>query len=288
METSRCRAFVAAAEEGTLTAAADRLGYTPSGVSQLVAALEDDLGLTLLNRGKKGVNLTEEGERMLPVIKRLLSEERALYEEASDIKGLTVGSVAIASYPSIATFFLPEVINRFRTDYPGIEISIMEGIIQEMDEWIEEGTADMGFMSYMGNADHEWIPLRDDRMVAVLNPGHPFAGLESYPLKECSEEDFIMPALGHDLDVEGILRENGIEPKIRFTTMENPVLLSLIKSGLGMSIMNELCTTLWKDQLRIMPLDPPSNITYGIATYRGKHLSPAARKFMEYAVRMLT
>ena len=55
-----------------------------------------------------------------------------------------------------------------------------------------------------------------------------------------------------------------------------------------MSIMNELCTTLWKDQLRIMPLDPPSNITYGIATYRGKHLSPAARKFMEYAVKMLT
>ena len=68
METSRCRAFVAAAEEGTLTAAADRLGYTPSGVSQLVAALEDDLGLTLLNRGKKGVNLTEFIISLLPLL----------------------------------------------------------------------------------------------------------------------------------------------------------------------------------------------------------------------------
>lgn len=288
METSRCKAFVAAVSEGSLTAAADKLGYTPSGVSQLVSALEDDLGLILLERAKKGVNLTEEGERMLPVIRRFLESETNVYETASDIKGLTVGDLSLASFPSIATFWLPEVISRFQDEYPGIRIRIMEGITQEINEWLEDGTADLGFMAYNEPMEHDWIPLREDRMVAVLNKIHPLAKNKSYPLARCGEEDFIMPALGHDLDVETLLKENNIEPKIKFTTMENPVLLSMIMNGLGMSIMNELCTTLWKDKLAIMPLDPPESVTFGVASARGRHMSPAAEKFLEFAVRMLT
>lgn len=288
METSRCRAFITAAEEGSLTAAADKLGYTPSGVSQLVSALEDDIGLKLLERAKKGVTLTEEGERMLPVIRRFLGSESDVYEMASDIKGLNLGDVTLASFPSIATFWLPEVIGKFQTEYPGIRIRIMEGITQEIDEWLEEGTADLGFMAYIEPMLHDWIPLGEDRMVAVLSKDHPLAKRKSYPLTRCAEEDFIMPALGHDLDVEKLLKENDIVPNIKFTTMENPVLLSMINNGLGMSIMNELCTTLWKDKLAIMPLDPPESVTFGIASARGRHMSPAAEKFLEFAVKMLT
>ena len=136
-----------------------------------------------------------------------------------------MGDVSLASYPSIATFWLPEVISKFQAEYPGIKIRIMEGITQEIDEW---------------------------------------------------------------LDVEILLRDNNIIPRIKFTTMENPVLLSMIMNGLGMSIMNELCTTLWKDKLVIMPLDPPENVTFGIASAKDRHMSPAAEKFKEYAVKMLT
>ncbi len=288
METSRCKAFIAAAEEGSLTAAADRLGYTPSGVSQLVTALEDDLGVVLLDRARKGVSLTDAGRRMIGVIRNFLASESNVYEAASDIRGLTVGSVTIAAYPSIAAYLLPEVIRRFQADYPGIDIRITEGITQEIEDWLDRGEADMAFMTDAGSRDYDWVPLREDRMVAVLNPDHPLAGEESYPLARCAEEDFIMPALGHDLDVEVLLRSAGIEPRIRFTTMENPVLLSMIRSGLGMSIMNELCTSLWKDKLVIMPLDPPAKVTFGIVTSLGRHQSPAAEKFMDLAVRMLT
>lgn len=288
METSRCKAFIAAAEEGSLTAAADRLGYTPSGVSQLVSALEDDLGVVLLDRARKGVALTDAGRRMIGLIRTFLASESNIYEAASDIKGLTVGSVTIAAYPSIAAYLLPDVIRAFQTQYPGIDIRITEGITQEIEEWLDRGEVDMAFMTDAGSPDYDWIPLRDDRMVAVLNPDHPLAGEESYPLSRCSDEDFIMPALGHDLDVEILLQSQGITPKIRFTTMENPVMLSMIRSGLGMSIMNELCTELWRDKLAIKPLDPPSKVTFGMVTQRGRHMSPAASRFMDMAVRMLT
>lgn len=288
METARCKAFLSAAQCGSLTAAADELGYTPSGVSQLVTALEDDLGFKLLDRTKKGVSLTREGERILPEIRRFVADETAIYEKASDINGMTVGSVTISSYPSVATYWLPSVIRKFREDYPGIEINLMEGIQQEMMEWINEGTADIGFLTYTEAMNCEWIPLAEDRMVAVLANDHPLADCDAYPLDHCEQEDFIMPALGHDVDVEELLTKHHIKPDIKFSTMENPVMMGMIRAGLGMSIMNELCTTLWKDQLTIIPLDPPAYVTFGIAYARNRHQSPAAEKFMEYAVRMLT
>ncbi len=288
METSRCKAFYAAATLGSLTAAAERLGYTPSGVSQLITALEDDLGFSLLERSKKGVRLTEEGARMLPEVRLFLNSEYSLYGLASDIKGLAVGTVNIASYPSVATYWLPEVIKKFEEDYPGIKINIREGIRQEMMEWIDEGTADMGFLIYSEPMDCEWIPLADDNMVAVLPKDHKYADSDHYPLSECGGEDFIMPALGHDVDVEILLKDNNIEPRIKFTTMENPVMFAMIESGLGMTITNELCTTIWKDHLSIKKLDPEIKVNFGMALPEGRHQSPAVKKFIEYAVRMLT
>ena len=96
METAGCKAFYAAATHGSLTAAADKLGYTPSGVSQLINALEDDLGFKLLERTKKGVRLTDKGALILPDIRMFLNSEEAVYGLASDIKGLSVGTVNIA------------------------------------------------------------------------------------------------------------------------------------------------------------------------------------------------
>jgi len=288
METSRCKAFYAAATLGSLTAAAERLGYTPSGVSQLITALEDDLGFKLLERTKRGVRLTSEGARLLPEIRIFLNSEYTLYGLASDIKGLAVGTVNVASYPSVATYWLPEVIKKFGEDYPGIKINLLEGIRQEMKDWLDEGTADMGFLTYSEPMDRDWIPLADDRMVAVLPKDHRYAAESHYPISACGEDDFIMPALGHDVDVENLLKEYQIEPRIKFTTMENPVMFALIQSGLGMTITNELCTTIWADRLAIKPLDPEIQVTFGIALPRDRHRSPAVKKFIEYSVRMLT
>lgn len=288
MESARCKAFVAAAECGSFTAAAGKLGYTPSGVSQLVTALEKELGFPLLDRSRRGVTLTGEGERFLPEIRGFLGKEDHIYELAAEVRGLTVGSVAIASYPSVATYWLPAVIREFQTDYPEIELRLMEGIRQEMLEWIDQGIADMGFLTYTEPMDYEWIPLAEDRMVAVLPVDHPLAGCESYPLSRCEKEGFIMPALGHDVDVEALLTENRIRPHIKFTTLENPATLAMIQNGLGMSIMNELCTTGWNRKLVKLPLEPEKNLTFGIAVPSVRHASPASRRFLEYAVRMLT
>ncbi|QQO07731.1 LysR family transcriptional regulator [Breznakiella homolactica] len=283
MESSRCKAFLTAAETGSFSKAAEILYYTPSGVSQLVNALEADLGFPLLRRNKKGVTLTSEGEKILPVVREFLMQENRIYQLAAEMKDLAIGNVTIAAYSSIATHWLPGVIRVFQEDYPRITIKLMEGIRQEVSRWLEEKIADLAFLSYQDPMPYDWIPLAEDPMLAVLPRNHPLAAETSYPIKNCRNERFIMPALGRDDDVVTLFERNNVTPNIRFSTLENFAALAMIEQGLGMSVMNELITRRWHCDVVKLPLDPPQHITLGIAVPSLKNASPAVKRFVRYA-----
>ena len=288
METARCRAVLAAAETGSFSRAAEVLRYTPSGVTQLVTAFENELGFSVFRRSTKGVSLTENGQLLLPTVREFLRQEDRLFELATEINGLLIGSVTIAAYSSIATHWLPAVIRVFQQDYPHVSIRLMEGIWQEVSGWLDDRTADIGFFSYQEGMPYEWIPLAEDPMLALLPPGHPLADASAYPLKDCEKDDFIMPALGCDDDVEALFRHYGIVPKIRFTTMENFSAMSMVEQGLGISIMNQLITEGHICNVVKLPLAPPAQITMGAALHSRVDASPAVKMFLKYAVRMLT
>ena len=288
METARCRAVLAAAETGSFSKAAEVLRYTPSGVNQLVTALESELGFSIFRRSTKGVALTENGQVLLPTVREFLRQEDRLFELATEINGLLIGSVTIAAYSSIATHWLPAVIRAFQKDYPHVSIRLMEGIWQEVSAWLDDRTADIGFFCFLEGLPYVWIPVAEDAMLALLPPDHSLAGAASYPLKNCEEDPFIMPALGCDDDVEALFRRNGIVPKIRFTTMESFSAMSMVEQGLGISVMNRLITEKHICNVVKLPVDPPSRITMGVALHSKADASPAVKMFLKYAVRMLT
>ena len=287
MESARCKAFLHAADTGSFTKAAEILNYTPSGVSQLVGALENETGLILLRRTRKGVTLTPDGEILLPAVREFIEKENRIYELAAEAKGLLVGSVTIAAYSSISTHWLPEVIRDFEQDYPQIEIRLMEGIRQEVTRWLDEKKADIGFLSYQEPMPYEWTPLNYDEMLAVLPKDHPYASKERYPLINCETDSFIMPALGRDDDVVSLFERNGIKLNIHFTTLENFATMAMIEKGLGMSVMNNLITEKWNCDVVKIPVDPPSRITLGLAGPSYKQASPAVKRFIKYAVERL-
>ena len=288
METARCRAFLAAAETGSFSKAAEALSYTPSGVNQLVTALEKELGFPVFRRNTKGVTLTENGEMLLPAVREFLRHEDRIFELSAEMNGLLIGSVTIAAYSSIATHWLPAVISAFQQDYPQIRIRLMEGIWQEVSKWLDDRAADIGFFSYQEGMPYEWIPLAEDPMLALLPKDHPLAGAEAYPLEERANDRFIMPALGCDDDVTALFAKNGIVPNVQFTTLESFSVMSMVEQGLGMSVMNQLITEKRICDVVKLPLDPPSQITLGIALHSKADISPAVRMFLKYAVRMLT
>ena len=288
METARCRAFLAAAETGSFSKAAEALSYTPSGVNQLVTALEKELGFPVFRRNTKGVTLTENGELLLPTVREFLRQEDRIFELSAEMNGLLIGSVTIAAYSSIATHWLPAVISAFRRDYPQIRIKLMEGIWQEVSKWLDDRAADIGFFSYQEGMPYEFIPLAEDPMLALLPRDHPLANAAAYPLENCATDRFIMPALGCDDDVEALFAKNGIEPNVQFTTLESLSVMSMVEQGLGMSVMNKLITEKRICDIVMLPIDPPSQITLGVAMNSRADVSPAVKMFLKYAVRMLT
>lgn len=283
METSRCRAFIAAAETGSFSKAAELLSYTPSGVSQLVSALEADLGFTLLRRTNKGVTATPDGELLMPVMREFLNQEERIYQFAADAKGLLIGSVTIASYSSIATHWLPKVIGSFQSRFPQIKITLMEGVRQEVSKWLDDKIADIAFTSFREPFPYDWIPLAEDSMVAVLPKDHPRAQDDVYPIELCRNEKLILPGFGHDDDVFALFDEFGIEPNVAFSTVESFSALQMIEQGLGISIMNELITRNWQCDVVKLPIEPARSIMLGIAVPSLKNASPAVKRFAKYA-----
>lgn len=287
METSRYRAFIKAVDLGSFSKAAKELAYTPSGVSQLISALEKDVGFSVLERTRSGVKPTENGKRILPIARAIIQEEDRLFQMSAELKGLSVGSVTIGSYPSVASHWLPKVLKAFREQFPNIEIRVMEGIHQEISEWLDNKEVDFGFMSYDPRTTYDWIPLAHDPMIAVLPANHPLANEKCYPLEECSNEDFIMPGKGQDIDTLGVLSRHDLHPRIAYETIETAATLGMIEAGMGITITNSLSTEKYDFKVSKVPIEPSESILVGIAIPDKNTCAPAARHFIEFATKRL-
>ena len=126
MDNKRLLSFVRAAELGSISAAAEELGYSTSAVSQLIASLEREFGINLLVRTTRGVYATEEAKGLIPIVNDYLSREQLILDYVAGVKDISEGTLTITTYPSIATAWLPEIVSEFKNDYPDISITIME------------------------------------------------------------------------------------------------------------------------------------------------------------------
>lgn len=284
METARLRAFVEAADKGSVKAAADSLGYTPSAISQLITALEKELGITLFVRSQKGMKLTPEGSEMIPVVRSYLTHEEEIYAFAAELKGITRGRLTIATYPSIATTWLPEIVRRFKGDYPGIQINIMESIKSDITRHFEQHEADLAFLAYSEPMPYEWIPLTSTNVIAAVPEDHRLAGASRFPIRECENDDFILGSWGNEMEILEILDRNEAHPEIKYTTYDTPATLAMVRMGLGISFVNELSARFWNEHLVKLPLDPPQTISFGVAFPAREPLTGAAKKFLEYTL----
>ncbi len=290
MESARIKAFLESADRGSFKAAADELGYTPSGVSQLVAALEKELGLKLLDRSSKGVKASSEGKLLLPLARNYISQERDIMSLASEIKGVTTGNITIASYQSVAVTWLPEVVRHYKNDFPNVQIQILECVRPEIFDVLDNHEADMSFLTLTEqmakDSSYEWIPLADREVIAVVPEDHPMASMKAYPIGACESDDFIMSP--HDTEIREILQRYDVHPQVKYTTNDTPATLAMVRMGLGVSFVNDLSAERWNEELVKLPLYPEEKITFGIAYPSLDRMSIAAKKFLRYAVSLLT
>ena len=285
MNLAKYEALAAAVEQGSLTLAAKQLEITQSAVSHAIDSLEKELGFPLLKRSRGGVHLTEEGEQLMPAIRSLLSSAEQLGQTAAAIRGLDTGLVRIGAFTSVAVHWLPSVLKEFQTDYPKVDFRLLNGDYHDVEEWLSDGSIDIGFVNVPCGLDCECIPLMEDRLLAILPLNSRFRSYPKFPLVECETEPFISLLKSSDHDARRALEAAGVTPNVRFYTKDDYAILAMVEQGLGMSIMPELLLKGRHDRLLKLPLIPEAKRTIGIAIAAGSKAGPATRRFADYVVR---
>ena len=286
MDTEKCQVLLKIIDSGSFSKAAEQLGYTPSGINRMVKSMEEETGFPLFSRTSQGVTLTSEGQRLLPIFQELTHWQKQLQELCTDIRGLSIGHLTIGTYYSTAACWLPKIIQAFQASWPGIQIDLWEGGNSDLVQRLESHQLDCCFFSeYHGQGD--WIPLQQDELVAWLPKDHPLAKGCSFPLEALNGAPFIQPLPEQNTDLERLLTSHQLTPQIRFTTSDNYTAYSMVAAGLGISLNNALMAQNWTGPVVTLPFDPPQHITLGIALPSLVQASPALKKFIACAQRVL-
>ena len=279
MDTERIRILLKVLEEGSLSAAAEALGYTPSGISRSIAALEEEIGFPLLLRQRRGVLPTGACEEMLPAFRRSLAAAEQLHREAEARKGLHLGTLRIGSSYDSYFPYLTERIGAFSRRFPGVRIALFEDTSSALGAAVAEGRADLAVISRR-DGEFDWLPLERDALLAVLPRNHPLAGAAAFPLERLSEEAYIEIHPGRETDNSRLLSALEIRPRVRFACGDSLAALSLVEAGLGVTLVNALLLENWHGRTAALPLEPPQELEIGIACPRTEALSPAAHEFL--------
>ncbi len=275
-------AFVKTAEKGSFTRAAQELSYAQSSVSKMVADLEKEWGMTLLERSKSGVCLTSAGEQVMPFLRKVLSDHHELEGQICRMNGVETGVVRIGTFSSVAINWLPNIFARLQTAYPGIEYEMLLGDYDEVERWLDEGRVDCGFLRLPTLSKFDTILLKQDEYKVVLPSGHPLAENETVAIEDLNGLPFLLLEHGGKTEVSGLLESCHVQPDIRFTTWEDFAIMALAERGLGIGILPDMILQRIPYKIEIRPLKEPYYRSIGLAMKSTKHLTPAVQKFIEY------
>lgn len=273
METLKIRAILLAQQHKTLSRAAEAFSYTPSALSHMTDALEEELGVPLLVRTRSGVHLTEEGELLREKLQAVLDAEQALRDAATAIGEGKREQLRIGTYSSIANYILPGIVKRFKKENPDVRVSIT--VADTMRGRLENDRSDVVFADEVALTEHFHEIIMKDPFVAVVPEGM-FPGRRAVSCEELYPYSYISTN-------ESILRryfdENRFAEILRFDSVDDHSVLSMVKEGIGVAVLPSLATRKTERGVRILRLTPSISRSIGFAYHRK---TPAVERFAAF------
>lgn len=264
-QKDRYEIFLKVCETGSFSKAAEALNYTQSGISQMMAGLEEELGVQLFARVKRGVMLTDNGARLSPYIREMVNQKDKLRQAAFNINHKIEGKLRIGSFSSVTALWMPDIVHFFRENYPKVQVEILDGNYDEIRDWIIHGQVDCGFLSSIVASDLEFYPLLDDPLFAVLPKDHPLAHRDSLTLPELFRYPLIIETPGCDNDIQHLIERCPVKPDIAYSFRDDTLIMAFVKSGLGVTISQELVLKAFARDVAVLPLAPRCCRTLGLA-----------------------
>lgn len=267
-------------ETGSFSKAAEAMGYSQSAISQMIASLEEELSIKLVNRFRTGAKLTLEGKELYPHIEKLIYQYYSVQEKLNEIKGLETGTIRMGTLASISAHWLPNLLKEFQEQYPGVEFVIHQGDYTSIYEWIKTGAVDFGFVNPKAVSGIETTVLKEGAMLAVLPENHPLGKQDVIPLGLLAAEPFILLEEGHYYEPLEAFQSIGVSPNIKYIIHDDYAIMTMVEAGLGVSILAELILHRTNYKIILRATEPKISRTIAIG-YKDKSSLPiACRRFL--------
>ena len=279
MDSKKLEILMTAADLGSFSKASEVVGYTQSGLTHMMDALEREIGFPLLQRNHSGIQLTQQGMQLMPAIREFLQANANLENQIREIARQKEEVIRIAAYASIAMHWMPEILYRFRRLCPEVRVDLrMVDHALEPFELLERGQTDVIFASRQNYSCCDWIPLYHEKMYAILPKDYPLNGREEFPLEEFAGKEFLMPYGRFDMDVRAALEPVGVKLDAKLSKVDDETVIRMVGRGLGVSMMTELMIRGRTDDVLCVPVVPAAIRELGMGTHIRKKETESVRK----------
>jgi DNA-binding transcriptional LysR family regulator len=290
LNVTRLRILVEVARQGSFSAAADALSYTQSAVSQQIAALEAETGMTMLERHARGVRLTGAGEVLVQHAEGILARLETAEAELSAIAGLRAGRLRMASFPTAGATLMPLAIARFRERHPDVELTLAEGEPEQIVPRLRAGELDLALLFDFGEPSAASarlttlaegltrVPLLEDPMYLALPREHPLARKPALELADLSGEAWVQTSRASACarHVVRCCLAAGFEPNVSFESDDYQTVQGLVAAGVGVALIPQLALSVVREDVVIRALSPhPPMRSVLAAAPADARLSPA-------------
>ncbi|KHK66300.1 MULTISPECIES: LysR family transcriptional regulator [Pseudomonas] len=277
------RAFILIAETSSFTRTAEQLHLSQPALSYSIRKLEESMGLQLLARNTRSVELTPAGEHFLPQARRMLRDMDDAVRDARDTLSLIRGTLRLAALPTAAASFLPVVIASFQREHPGVKVHLLDGRAGEIMGWVQGGEVDAGISSLPDDLSGlSFERLLDDNLVLLSHKDH-HRDWKQQPYIALTPDTSIRPL------ADAALRYLNVDPAPAWEVAHMSTATALVREGLGFSLLPASCTAVFNigEQCAITAIDQPAKRSIGLLQRKPVAPSPSLSQFMGHVRRVL-
>ncbi|WP_370422818.1 LysR family transcriptional regulator (plasmid) [Pantoea vagans] len=258
------RLMVAVADVRNISRAAEATGMTQSAASQAIAQLESSLGFPVFVRERRHISVTALGEQVIENARTMLVQLNAIRELADESRGLQGGRIRLASFPSVTSTLLPGLLRNVRRLYPGIEVVVLEGTDEEVEEWLAADTVELGVVMNPtpGRAD---VILGRDAWVAVMPVSYPQSGANVITLQALADQPFVLATGGCVVNGKSLIEQAGLQlSDVRIKVRDWISACMLVRENMGVALVPESALPAERRGLSVVPITPAIHREFGL------------------------
>ena len=283
MQLQQLSYFLAVAETRHFTRAAQQVHVAQPSLSQQIRALESELGADLFHRARGNITLTDAGQALLPLARRMLADAESARIEVQEVAGLRSGRVRLGATPSLCTSLLPQVLRVFHREHPGIRLRIEEGGSRDLVGGLATGSLDLALLILPLQSHDPALAttelLREELVVVSATDVAPPTAERRIAVRELRGHPLVMFRHGYDLreSTMAACRAEGFEPDLAVEGGEMDAVLAMVEAGLGIAVLPSMVAD--QRPLRVTPFAAPGlRRTIGLAHRKDVEPPRAARE----------